>query len=61
METPLTGRLRMSVRFQDLNLAQPLLDATEALGFTTATPVQEQVFPAAMAGGGKSQCFGGIE
>lgn len=41
----------MSVRFQDLNLAQPLLDATEALGFTTATPVQEQVFPAAMAGG----------
>jgi superfamily II DNA/RNA helicase len=41
----------MSVRFQDLNLAQPLLDATEALGFTSATPVQEAVFPAAMAGG----------
>ena len=41
----------MSVRFQDLNLAQPLLDATEALGFANATPVQEAVFPAAMAGG----------
>lgn len=41
----------MSVTFQELNLAEPLLKAVEALGFTTATPVQEQVFPAAMAGG----------
>ncbi len=41
----------MSVRFEDLNLAKPLLDATQALGFANATPVQESVFPAAMAGG----------
>ena len=41
----------MSIRFEELNLAQPLLQATQALGFTATTPVQEKVFPAAMAGG----------
>lgn len=41
----------MSMTFKELNLAQPLLQATQALGFTAPTPVQEKVFPAAMAGG----------
>jgi superfamily II DNA/RNA helicase len=41
----------MSITFKEMNLAEPLLQATEALGFTAATPVQEKVFPAAMAGG----------
>lgn len=41
----------MSITFKELNLAEPLLQATEALGFTAATPVQGKVFPAAMAGG----------
>ena len=41
----------MSLTFKELNLAAPLLEAVEALGFTATTPVQEQVFPAAMAGG----------
>jgi superfamily II DNA/RNA helicase len=41
----------MSLTFKELNLAAPLLEAVEALGFTATTPVQEQVFPAAMDGG----------
>ncbi len=41
----------MSVTFKELNLAAPLQEAVDALGFTATTPVQEQVFPAAMAGG----------
>jgi len=41
----------MSLTFKELNLAAPLLEAVEALGFTATTPVQEQDFPAAMDGG----------
>ena len=41
----------MPFTFKELNLAAPLLEAVQALGFTEATPVQEQVFPVAMAGG----------
>lgn len=41
----------MPVTFKELNLSTPLLEAVEALGFTQATPVQEQVLPIAMGGG----------
>ena len=41
----------MSVTFKELLLAEPLLQAVEALGFTFATPVQEQVIPTAISGG----------
>ena len=41
----------MSVSFKELLLAEPLLQAVEALGFTFATPVQEQVIPTAISGG----------
>lgn len=41
----------MPVSFKDLNLAPPLLQAVEALGFENATPVQEEVYPAAIQGG----------
>ncbi len=41
----------MPVTFKELLLAEPLLQAVEALGFTFATPVQEQVIPTAISGG----------
>jgi len=41
----------MTMTFKDLGLAQPLLQATEALGFTTPTPVQAQIIPHALEGG----------
>jgi superfamily II DNA/RNA helicase len=41
----------MSVTFKELLLAEPLLQAVEALGFTFATPVQELVIPTAISGG----------
>ena len=41
----------MTISFKELGLAQPLLQATEALGYTHATPVQEKVIPAALSGG----------
>ena len=41
----------MTISFKELGLAQPLLQATEALGYTQATPVQEKVIPAALIGG----------
>jgi superfamily II DNA/RNA helicase len=37
--------------FESMGLAQPLLSAIEALGFTTPTPVQEQAIPAGLQGG----------
>jgi superfamily II DNA/RNA helicase len=37
--------------FESMGLAQPLLRAIEALGFTTPTPVQEQAIPAGLQGG----------
>jgi superfamily II DNA/RNA helicase len=40
-----------SLTFASLGLAQPLLNAIEALGFTTPTPVQAAAVPAAMKGG----------
>lgn len=40
-----------TLTFASLGLAQPLLNAIEALGFTTPTPVQAQAVPAAMLGG----------
>ncbi|NCX56527.1 MAG: DEAD/DEAH box helicase, partial [Burkholderiaceae bacterium] len=41
----------MTISFKELGLAQPLLQATQALGYTNATPVQEKVIPAALSGG----------
>jgi superfamily II DNA/RNA helicase len=41
----------MTISFKEMGLAQPLLQATEALGYTQATPVQEKVIPAALIGG----------
>ncbi len=37
--------------FESMGLAQPLLRAIEALGFTQPTPVQEQAIPAGLQGG----------
>jgi len=39
-----------SVRFAELGLAQPLLRAVEALGFTTPTRVQADMIPVALTG-----------
>src|SRR3989344_4727669 len=36
--------------FKDLNLSQSLLDALEAVGYTTPTPIQEQSIPHILAG-----------
>jgi ATP-dependent RNA helicase RhlE len=36
--------------FADLNLNKPLLNALNELGYTTPTPIQEQVFPVVMSG-----------
>ncbi len=36
--------------FQELNLNTPLLNALEDVGFSVATPIQEQAFPAIMSG-----------
>lgn len=36
--------------FDTLNLSKPLLQALDELGFTEPTPIQEEVFPAAMSG-----------
>jgi len=41
----------MTITFKELGLAPALIQATEALGYTHATPVQEQVVPAALSGG----------
>lgn len=40
----------MTATFKELGLAPPLLQATEALGFTHATSVQEEVMPVALEG-----------
>lgn len=36
--------------FDTLNLSKPLLQALEEMGFAEPTPIQEEVFPAAMSG-----------
>ena len=36
--------------FKDLDLSQSLLDALEAVGYTTPTPIQEQSIPHILAG-----------
>jgi len=41
----------MTITFKELGLAPALIKATEELGYTQATPVQEQVIPAALSGG----------
>jgi superfamily II DNA/RNA helicase len=41
----------MPITFKELNLHPALLEATTALGFEFATPVQEEVIPAAILGG----------
>jgi superfamily II DNA/RNA helicase len=41
----------MTISFKELGLAQPLIQATDALGFTQATAVQAKVIPAALEGG----------
>lgn len=41
----------MPITFKELNLHPSLLEATTALGFEHATPVQEKVIPAAIQGG----------
>jgi superfamily II DNA/RNA helicase len=41
----------MPITFKELNLHPFLLEATQALGFEHATPVQEQVVPVAVTGG----------
>jgi superfamily II DNA/RNA helicase len=41
----------MPITFKDLNLHSAILEATSALGYENATPVQEQVIPAAILGG----------
>jgi superfamily II DNA/RNA helicase len=41
----------MPITFKELNLHPALIEATTALGFETATPVQEEVIPAAILGG----------
>ncbi|MFB2539762.1 DEAD/DEAH box helicase, partial [Acinetobacter sp. c3-l95] len=40
----------MSIQFTDFDLAEPLQQALEGLGFTSPTPVQEQAIPAALEG-----------
>ena len=41
----------MPITFKELNLHPSLIEATNALGFEHATPVQEQVVPVAIEGG----------
>jgi superfamily II DNA/RNA helicase len=41
----------MPITFKELNLNPAILEAVAALGFENATPVQEEVIPAAIAGG----------
>ena len=36
--------------FKDLNIAKPLLNALEDLGFTEPTPIQESAFPVVLSG-----------
>jgi len=38
------------MKFEDLNLNRPLLNALEELGYDTPTPIQERVFSVAMSG-----------
>ncbi len=38
------------MKFEDLNLNRPLLNALEDLGYDTPTPIQERVFSVAMSG-----------
>jgi ATP-dependent RNA helicase RhlE len=38
------------MRFSDLNLSKPLLQALDALGMDTPTPIQERAFPVIMSG-----------
>ncbi|RZM08478.1 MAG: DEAD/DEAH box helicase, partial [Sphingomonas sp.] len=37
--------------FSDLGLAEPLVRALEAKGYTTPTPIQAQAIPAVLEGG----------
>lgn len=56
------------MKFKDLGLAEPLLDALEAQGYTNPTPIQEQAIPillkgkdllgVAQTGTGKTAAFG---
>ena len=41
----------MPITFKELDLHPALIEATSALGFEHATPVQEKVIPAAILGG----------
>jgi superfamily II DNA/RNA helicase len=41
----------MPITFKELNLNPALIEATSALGYENATPVQEEVIPAAILGG----------
>jgi len=50
LEIPIRGN-DMPITFKELNLHPSLLEATNALGFEHATPVQEKVIPAAIEGG----------
>ncbi len=38
------------MKFSDLNLNTPLLNAIDEMGLSEATPIQEQIFPVAMSG-----------
>ena len=40
----------MTNQFAAYNLSQPILDALTLLGYTTPTPIQEAVIPAALNG-----------
>lgn len=39
-----------TLKFDDLNLARPILSALKSAGYITPTPIQAQAIPAAMSG-----------
>ncbi|HEV3415442.1 MAG TPA: DEAD/DEAH box helicase, partial [Pirellulales bacterium] len=49
MSTP-SSEKASEVRFQDLNLSAPLLEAIQSAGYSTATPIQARAIPLLIAG-----------
>src|SRR5687767_538087 len=49
-QTPIFALKINSVNFKELNLNTPLRNALEDLGFSDATPIQEQAFSTIMSG-----------